>query len=136
MLVHPRSNQELAERIAESGAVISESSPQQRSSIGNLMARNRIVTGLSGAVIVVETSGSGGTRNAVETAGKQGRPVYAFESDADTEQAAETRALLEDGALPVRGIEDVKGILTNLAEADAAGEDDDGGEGVEQLELF
>ncbi len=136
LLVHPRSNEDLAERIAGSGAVVSDFEPRQRSSIGNLMGRNRIVTGLSGAVIVVETSGSGGTRNAVETAQRQGRPVYAVESDADTEQAAATRALVGREAMRVRGVEDVERILENLASADTPAEEEEGSPRTEQLELF
>ncbi|MFQ5810701.1 MAG: DNA-processing protein DprA [Armatimonadota bacterium] len=133
--VHPRSNEELAERIASSGAVVSDFEPRQRSSIGSLMARNRIVTGLSGAVIVVETSGSGGTRNAVETAGKQGRPVYGVESDADAEQAAATRRLIDEGALRIRGAEDVEHVLENLATAEDQDEPDTTATG-RQLDLF
>ncbi|MGD8240171.1 MAG: DNA-processing protein DprA [Armatimonadota bacterium] len=134
--VHPRSNEGLAERIASSGAVVSDFEPRQRSSIGSLMARNRIVTGLSGAVIVVETSGSGGTRNAVETAGKQGRPVYAVQTDADTEQAAATRALIEGGATALRGMEDVEAVMGNLAEAEAAAEEAEDPPTTEQMKLF
>jgi len=91
--IYPPSNQKLANAIMRSGALVSEVHPNASPNASNLVARNRIITGLSDAVIVVETSVDGGAMHAARFALAQGRPLYTFDSP-----ASGNRALLANGA--------------------------------------
>jgi DNA processing protein len=91
-VIHPRENVELAERIASHGAVISELMPNAPPRGPQLMARDRLISGLSRAVIVVEASANSGSMDTAERARKQGRLVYAIPGSEGTE------GLLKGGA--------------------------------------
>jgi len=75
--IHPRQNRSLAEAIARRGALISELHANARPSGPHLMARDRIVSGLSRAVIVVEAAARGGSVDTGARAQRQGRLVFA-----------------------------------------------------------
>lgn len=91
--VYPYAHVPLARAIAERGTLVSEVSPEASPSPPSLVARNRIISGLSDAVIVVETSVDGGAMHAARRALVQGRPVYVLDNG-----ASGNRALLEGGA--------------------------------------
>jgi DNA processing protein len=75
--IYPEDNCALAENIVQNGALISEYPPSVRVSAGQLLARNRIVVGLSQAVILVEeASDSGANSDGAKRALDAGRPVY------------------------------------------------------------
>ena len=80
----------LAGKIALQGFVVSEIHPENVTSPAGLVARNRIITGLSEGVIVVETSVDGGAMYAARFATQQGRPVYTIDSAASGNQALMT----------------------------------------------
>jgi DNA processing protein len=83
--IHPRENVPLAEEIALRGALLSELKP---STVGHgrvLMARDRIVSGLSRAVIVVEAGERSGTLDTVRQARRQGRLVLAVPGSPGTD---------------------------------------------------
>ncbi|OQY86072.1 MAG: DNA protecting protein DprA [Chloroflexi bacterium UTCFX4] len=91
-VIHPRENAELAARIASHGALISELMPNAPPRGPQLMARDRLVSGLSRAVIVVEAGQKSGSMDTAERARKQGRLVYAIPGSEGTE------GLLKGGA--------------------------------------
>lgn len=91
-VIHPRENAELAERIASHGAVISEFMPNAPPRGPQLMARDRLISGLSRAVIVVEASQKSGSMDTAERARKQSRLVFAVPGSEGTE------GLLKGGA--------------------------------------
>lgn len=75
--IYPEDNRSLAENIAQNGALISEYPPSVRVSAGQLLSRNRIVVGLSQAVILVEEASDSGTNSdGAKRALEAGRPVY------------------------------------------------------------
>lgn len=94
--IYPPENEKLAEALINHGALISEVAPDSNVSTPGLVARNRIISGLSQAVIIVETGLGGGAMHTARFAKIQGRPLYAIEND-----ASGNRALLADGARPV-----------------------------------
>jgi DNA processing protein len=100
-VIHPRENAELAERITRHGALLSELMPNAPPRGPQLMARDRLISGLSRAVIVVEASEKSGSLDTAERARKQGRLVYAVPGSAGTE------ALLKGGAtrLEIEGLD-------------------------------
>ncbi|NWG17508.1 MAG: DNA-protecting protein DprA [Chloroflexi bacterium] len=91
--VYPSANRALAQAIVQRGALLSETHPQASPNAGALVARNRIITGLSDLVIVVETETDGGAMHAARFALAQGRAVYAVDI-----AASGNRALIEAGA--------------------------------------
>ncbi|MCB9451331.1 MAG: DNA-processing protein DprA [Anaerolineaceae bacterium] len=94
--VYPRANQGLAEAIRGRGALLAEVHPESVPNPAALVARNRIISGLSDALIVVETGADGGAMYAARFALKQGRMLYTVANDADGNQQ-----LLREGALPI-----------------------------------
>jgi DNA processing protein len=85
--IYPPEHKQLAGKIALQGFVVSEVHPESTTSPASLVARNRIITGLSEGVIVVETSVDGGAMYAARFASQQGRPVYTVDSGASGNQA-------------------------------------------------
>ncbi len=110
-VVYPPENRALAGRIAESGALISEQpmglAPQAR----HFPRRNRIVSGIARAVIVVEAAAKSGSLITARIALDQGREVMAVPGHPFDGRAAGCNMLIRDGATLVRGAEDVLAAL-------------------------
>lgn len=95
--IYPEANRCLAERVLATGALISEAHPRWTANAQRLVSRNRIISGLSRAVIVVEADLDGGAMYTARFAAAQGRPVYTFDLPAGGNQR-----LLADGAIMLR----------------------------------
>ncbi|MBZ0290507.1 MAG: DNA-protecting protein DprA [Anaerolineae bacterium] len=95
--IYPPEHRGLAEAVMRRGALLGEVHPYASTNASNLVARNRIITGLSEAVIVVETEVDGGAMHAARFAAAQGRAVYTFDSP-----ATGNRHLLDNGAVRLR----------------------------------
>jgi DNA processing protein len=106
-VIHPRENESMARAIAQQGAVISELSPGARPNVRTLMARNRLQSALSNAVIVVESKERGGTMQTAADARKQDRLLFAVDWETAQETNAGTRKLIRRDAVPISGPEDV-----------------------------
>jgi DNA processing protein len=90
--IHPRQNISLAEEIVQHGALLSELAPDTRVRGANLMARDRIISGLSLAVIVVEAKEKSGSLDTANKARRQERLLFAVPDSSGTD------ALLASGA--------------------------------------
>lgn len=100
--VYPPNNRELAERIISGhGAVLSELAPNTPPSGQALMARDRIVSGLSRALIVIEAAERSGSADTADKARKQQRLLYAVDWDDTLTEHAGNRALFAAGASPL-----------------------------------
>ncbi|MBN1121974.1 MAG: DNA-processing protein DprA [Anaerolineae bacterium] len=77
--IYPRRNRSLAELIVGSGALLSEVLPDAPVSRQGLIARNRITSGLSRAVFVIQSTEDSGSINTARRARKQGRTLYALD---------------------------------------------------------
>lgn len=99
--VYPKSNASLFDRILENGCLLSEYPPGQQPLRWHFPERNRIISGVSNGVLIVEAPcGSG----ALITAGKaleQGRDVFAVPGNIDVPTCAGSNALLQGQAAPV-----------------------------------
>ena len=95
-VVQAAGSAELAREIETSGALLSELHPNAPPRGGTLMARDRIISGLSLGVIVVEAEPDSGSLDTAARARKQGRPVFAVEC-----HAAGNQELLAGGAFPL-----------------------------------
>lgn len=116
--VYPAEHAALAGRIAEEGgAVLSELSPDAPPLRSHFPARNRIVSGLSWAVVVVEGDVKSGSLITARWAADQGREVLAVPGPADSALSAGPIELLRSGARPAADVSDVLAILPAWARA-------------------
>lgn len=106
--LYPKDNVELARNIIRSGgAVISEYPFGVFGSRQTFPMRNRIISGLSHGVLVVEAAMNSGSLITAERAMEQNRPVMAIPGRLDSELSAGTNRLISDGARLVETVEDV-----------------------------
>lgn len=109
--VYPAQNIDLAQRIAERGLLMSEQAPGVEPAARLFPLRNRIVSGLSRGVVVVEAAHRSGTLITATCAAEQGREVMAVPGHPMDARAAGCNALIRDGAGLVRGARDVMAVL-------------------------
>lgn len=103
----PPSNQNLAEEISKQGAVITEFPPGSAAMPYNFPQRNRIISGLSLGVLVVEAGKESGALITAGFAAAQGREVFAVPGPIFSLQSWGTNKLIQDGAKPVTSPEDI-----------------------------
>lgn len=96
-LIYPAENKKLAAEITGNGALITEYFPKVLPEQGNFPRRNRIVSGISRAVIVVETRLTGGAMITANIAADQGREVYAIPGNIGSPQSEGTNQLIKVG---------------------------------------
>ncbi len=104
---YPKQHDILAARIAETGALISELPPHALPLARHFPARNRIITGLSMGVIVVEAALQSGSLISARLANEQGRLVMAVPGSIHNPQTQGCHWLLKQGAILVTSAEDV-----------------------------
>ncbi len=119
--LHPRANEGLAETIlARGGAIVSEYPPGVRPNRGSFLARNRIIAGLSRAVVVIEAGERSGALSTARDGLNAGIPVLTVPARPTDVRRAGNLALLRDGAAPLIDLSDLAGALSALPEAAAA----------------
>lgn len=111
---YPRANTRLYDRMAAKGLLVSEFAPGTPALRENFPVRNRIISGLSLGVVVVEAASRSGTLITSRLALEQGREVYAVPGAALSGQSLGCQELVRQGAKPVFAPEDV---LEDLAGA-------------------
>jgi DNA processing protein len=112
--VYPPQHDRLYAAVAEKGLIVSESFFGYRAQARDFPRRNRIITGLSRGVVVVEAAERSGSLISARTAGEQGREVMAIPGSPLDPRAAGTNRLLRDGAILVRNADDVIECLSAL----------------------
>ena len=106
--VHPRSHREIALNIVtRGGALISEYPPGAQPFPSNFIERNRLVSGISDAVLVVEASAKSGTIHTANFALEQGREVLAIPGNITSAASEGCNNLIKSGAAPVTSATDV-----------------------------
>jgi len=104
---YPAGSRELIGRIAEVGTVVSEYPPGTRAEPHHFPARNRIVVGLSSALVVVEGAERSGSMISVGHALSIGREVYAVPGPVSSPLAQVPLRLIREGATMIRGARDL-----------------------------
>lgn len=105
--IYPASHRQLGEQMLEqSGALISEYPPGMPPMKHQFLARNRIVSGLSDALIITEASHRSGTFNTVSHALEQGRDVYAVPGPITSPMSRGCNLLIAQGASPIIDIDE------------------------------
>jgi DNA processing protein len=105
--VYPAENKELHERIAARGLLVTEFAPGIHPDLFHFPQRNRIISGLSKAVVVVEAREKSGSLITARLAGDQGRDVMVVPGPIRTGQNRGGHALLRDGAKLVESAVDI-----------------------------
>jgi DNA processing protein len=112
--IYPPEHRALAEQMMACGAVISDYVPGTPPDSSNFPPRNRIISGLSMAVVVVEAGETSGALITAEFAAEQGREVFAVPGNIFAPQSKGTNRLIQNGARPLLDARDVLDVL-NLA---------------------
>ena len=110
-IVYPKQHTRLAAEVANSGCVISEFSPGTMPNGWNFPIRNRLISALSGAVLVVEAGEKSGALITARYAVVQGKTLFAVPGDITSPRSVGTNRLLYDGALPALCAEDILGYF-------------------------
>jgi len=105
--IYPRENAPLYRSILENGTIVSEYPPGTIPSPGNFPARNRIVSGLSYGILVIEAGLRSGALITVDYALEQGREVYALPGNVSSPFSQGTNKLLKEGARMVTSAQDI-----------------------------
>ncbi len=107
MCIYPPENKKLAQDVKNKGAIISEFPLRMLPLKGNFPRRNRIISGLSKAVVVVEAARRSGSLITADLALSQGREVYAVPGAAGSISSQGTNGLIKEGAKLVENAEDI-----------------------------
>jgi len=120
--IYPPEHRALAEQMMERGALISDYAPGTPPEASNFPPRNRIISGLSLAVVVVEAGETSGALITAEFAAEQGREVFAVPGSILAPQSKGTNKLIQQGALPLLNASDLMQALnlTRVGEQKAA----------------
>ncbi len=106
-VVYPLSNRKLYQRIVSQGAVISEFPLDTKPKQFHFPFRNRLISGISLASIVVEAEERSGSLITANYALEQGREVFAVPGNISSKYSKGTNKLIRDGAIPLLSSEDV-----------------------------
>jgi DNA processing protein len=104
---YPRAHADLARRITDSGAVVSEYQPGVEPAPWQFPARNRIIAGLARATVVVEARRRSGALITADFALDLGREVFAVPGEITSGLSAGTNDLIRQGATPLLAVDDV-----------------------------
>jgi DNA processing protein len=105
--LYPPENEALAGKIAKHGAVISEYPMGRQADRMTFPYRNRIISGLSMGVLLIESDLKGGSMHTADAAMEQGRTVFALPGRIDTPGARGPHRLIKNGAKLVESVDDI-----------------------------
>ena len=120
--IYPPEHRALAEQIMERGAIISDYALGTPPDASNFPPRNRIISGLSLAVVVIEAGETSGALITAEFAAEQGREIFAVPGSILAPQSKGTNKLIQQGAQPLLSVNDLMQALnlTRVGEHKAA----------------
>lgn len=110
--LYPRSHESLGQEIISSGgAILSEYEPDVPARDFQFLQRNRLVSGLSDAVLITEASARSGTLNTAKHALEQNKEVFVVPGNITSPLSAGCNALLRQGAHPVTCVDDILEVI-------------------------
>jgi DNA processing protein len=105
--IYPPEHADLAREVEAAGAVLTESSMEQEPLAGLFPMRNRIISGLSKVIVLVEAAQKSGALITASHAADQGRTVMAVPGTVDVPSSGGCNELIRKGAVLCRGVEDI-----------------------------
>lgn len=113
--IYPPEHAGLSLEIIKAGAIVSEATVLQAPLPGMFPARNRIISGMSKAIILVEAAEKSGALVTAVHASEQGRPVLAVPGNVESSASGGTNSLIRKGAILIRDVDDVLQELKDWA---------------------
>jgi DNA processing protein len=120
--IYPPEHLELSQLVEQHGALISETAMKMEPLAGMFHARNRIISGLARALVVIEANDRSGALITTRHAAEQGRELFAVPANVDSATSAGTLKLLRDGARLIRNVDDLLEDLEGIAPMPVQGE--------------
>src|SRR6185437_11867428 len=105
--IYPPEHADLGREIETSGAVLTETSMEQKPLAGLFPVRNRIISGLSKIIVLIEAAQKSGALITASHAADQGRTVMAVPGSVDAPSSGGTHELIRKGAVLCRGVDDI-----------------------------
>lgn len=119
-LCYPRDHRQLYEQLVQKGGILSEMRPDTPGTPGLFPRRNRIISGICDAVIVVEARIRSGSLITAEFAGEQGRYVYAIPGSIQSGLSEGCHELIRNGAILLHRPEDIlEDLLPDIERVEA-----------------
>ena len=115
--IYPPEHADLYARVAAEGCVVSENAVGRRATARDFPRRNRIISGLSLGVVVVEAEQRSGSLITARLAAEQGREVFAVPGSPLDPRAKGPNELIRQGAALCEGVDDVLRVLADLRHA-------------------
>jgi DNA processing protein len=106
-VIYPSANRVLYERMARDGCLVTEYPPGERPNAGSFPRRNRLISGLARATVVIEARDKSGALITVDSALTQGRSVLAVPGPITSPVSNGCNRLIQSGAKPALGLRDV-----------------------------
>ncbi|MCK5126129.1 MAG: DNA-processing protein DprA [candidate division Zixibacteria bacterium] len=113
-VVYPRTNKKLYEEISQQGSVLSEFLPGVGPNPPHFPRRNRVISGLSQGIIVVEAGQKSGALLTADLALSQGKKLFAVPGQLTSKMSAGTNELIKSGAHLLSSIDDIFSVLPEL----------------------
>jgi DNA processing protein len=118
--IYPPEHADLAHEVEGAGALLTEAAMGMEPMAGMFPARNRLISGLSRGVVVVEAATKSGALITATHAAEQGRPVFAVPGPLDSPASEGVHQLVRKGAILIRGVEDILEELGGIQKPAAA----------------
>ncbi len=113
--IYPASHKKIASQIIEDGLLLSEYPPDTKPRPGNFPQRNRIISGMSTGVLIVEAAKKSGSLITAKLALEQGRDIFAIPGSIHNPLAKGTHSLIKQGAKLVESVDDIIDELAPIA---------------------
>jgi DNA processing protein len=114
-VVYPSENKQLMADIVDNGACLSEYPPGDQPLNWHFPARNRIISGLSQAVVVVESGAKSGALITADFALEQGKEIFAVPGNVHRMQSRGPHSIIKQGAYLAESVDDILAVLENRA---------------------
>ena len=110
--IYPRSHEDLGQKILQTnGAILSEYPNNTPARPWQFLARNRIVSGLADAIVIIEAASRSGTLSTANHALDQGKEIFAVPGNITSPLSAGCNQLIKNGANPLTSVEDLLDFL-------------------------